>query len=81
MVEGTIKRLDLTSRTALVALSDGKELAVTFPEHANIEVAEPETMGTMGGTIEDLREGFIVELDLQHHADGSCTCVSAVCVS
>lgn len=81
MVEGTIKKLDVASRSALVALSDGKELSVTFPERANIEVAEPETMGTMGGTLEDLREGYIVELDLQHHADGSCTCSSVVCVS
>lgn len=81
MVEGTIKRLDLTSRSAVVALSEGKELTVKFPERVNIEVAEPETMGTMGGTLEDLQEGFIVELDLEHHADGSTSCSSLVCVS
>lgn len=81
MVEGTLKQLDLTSRSAVVALSDGQELAVKFPERVNVEVAEPETMGTMGGTLEDLQEGFIVELDLEHHADGSCSCTSVVCVS
>lgn len=81
MIEGTIKKLDLPSRSAVVTLSDGKELSVRFPERLSIEIAEPETMGTMGGTLEDLQEGFIVELDLEHHADGSCTCASVVCVS
>ena len=81
MIEGTIKSLDLSSRSAIVALSDGKELSVKFPERMNIEIAEPETMGTMGGTLEDLQAGFIVQLDLDHHADGSCSCGSLVCVS
>ncbi|MFQ5830282.1 MAG: hypothetical protein ACE5JD_14160 [Candidatus Methylomirabilia bacterium] len=81
MVEGTIKKLDLSSRSAVVELSDGKELSVKFPERVNIEVAEPETMGTMGGSLEDLQEGFLVELELEHHSDGSCSCASLVCVS
>ncbi|MFQ5898176.1 MAG: hypothetical protein ACE5JN_08010 [Candidatus Methylomirabilia bacterium] len=80
-MEGTIKKLDLASRSAVVGLSDGKELSVKFPERVSVEVAEPETMGEMGGSLEDLQEGFIVELDLEHRSDGSWSCASVVCVS
>lgn len=32
-----------------MATQDNQEIALTFPEGANIEVHEPATMGTMGG--------------------------------
>jgi hypothetical protein len=55
---------------------------LTFAEGANIEVREPTTMGTMGGTLEDLREGYFVEVELgADHADGKCACASLICVS
>jgi hypothetical protein len=48
----------------------------------NIEVREPTTMGTMGGTLEDLREGYFVEVEIEaHDAEGKCACASLICVS
>lgn len=82
MLVGRIKTLDVTNRMAVVTTEDGQDIAVTFPAEALIEVAEPETMGTMGGELEDLHEGFYVEIEVAaHDADGSCICVSLVSVS
>ncbi len=82
MITGRIKTLDVANRRVVIATPEGKEMTLTFPEGANIEVAEPETMGTMGGELEDLQEGYYVEVEVsEYSADGSCTCASLVCVS
>lgn len=82
MIEGQIKKIDLTQRTVTINTQDNQEITLIFPEGANIEVHEPATMGTMGGDLEDLREGYYVEVELSaHDAEGKCTCASLVCVS
>ncbi|RMF87511.1 MAG: hypothetical protein D6736_12640 [Nitrospinota bacterium] len=82
MISGSIKALDVTRRRAVIAGRDGQEIVVTFPEGAIIEVAEPETMGTMGGELSDLQEGFWVEVEVaEQDAEGNCRCTSLVCVS
>ncbi|GIX46344.1 MAG: hypothetical protein KatS3mg131_0555 [Candidatus Tectimicrobiota bacterium] len=82
MITGRIKTLDVANRRAVLATEDGREITLTFPEGATIEVAEAETMGTVGGELADLREGYYVEVELgEHGADGSCACTSLVCVS
>jgi hypothetical protein len=82
MIEARIKRIDLSQRTVLVLTEDGQELTLTFPEGANIEVTEPSTLGTMGGDLRDLREGYFVRVELAHRdADGRCACASLVSIS
>jgi hypothetical protein len=82
VLEGRIKTLDVVNRRAVITTPDNQDIAITFPEEAIIEVAEPETMGTMGGEVADLQEGYYVEVEVAaHDAEGSCTCTSLVCVS
>lgn len=82
MIEGRIKKIDLAHRTAVITTQDNQEVVLTFPKGANIEVREPTTMGTMGGDLEDLREGYLVEVELGvHDADGKCACASLISVS
>ena len=81
MVQGQIRQLDPVNRLAVIALDDGREVTVTFPVEANIEVLEPATMGTMGGTLEDLRVGYWVEAELHEHGNNSCSCSSLICIS
>ncbi|TAJ88933.1 hypothetical protein EPO44_15215 [bacterium] len=82
MIEGQIKKIDLAQRTVMITTQDNQELTLTFPEGANIEVTEPTTMGTMGGDLEDLKEGYFVEVQLgAHDSDGKCSCASLICVS
>lgn len=81
MIQAQIKKVNPAARQAVVATEDGRELTLTFPENANIEVYEPATTGTMGGTLEDLREGYWVEVEIHEHAQGPCTCTSLICVS
>ncbi len=82
MLEGTITKLDMAARTVVVRTGDGRDVTARVPQDAVIEVAEPETMGTMGGELEDLEEGYLVQLDVHEHAgDDACTCVALVCVS
>ena len=82
MIEGRITKLDLGNRSAVVVGEDGKEYAVTFPERMNVEIVEDETMGTQGGELEDLEEGFEVEVQLaSQNEDGSFVCDSVVCIS
>lgn len=82
MIEGRIKKVDPINRIAVITTRADEELTLTFPENANIEVAEPETMGTMGGELDDLREGFEVELEIgEAEQDGRRCCISLVCVS
>ena len=82
MIEARIKKVDLERRTAIVSTEDNREIVITFPQGMNIEVREPTTMGTMGGTLEDLREGYFVEVELGvHDSEGKCACASLICVS
>jgi hypothetical protein len=82
MIEAQIKKIDLASRTAVITTHDGREVTLTFPDGATIEVREPTTMGTMGGDLADLREGYFVEVELgAHESDGKCACASLVCIS
>jgi hypothetical protein len=81
VVTGQIRRLDPAARLAVIALDDGREITVTFPPGANIEVSEPCTMGTMGGTLEDLRVGYWVSVATHEHGDNACSCSSLVCIS
>ncbi|HXG52935.1 MAG TPA: hypothetical protein VNN77_16170 [candidate division Zixibacteria bacterium] len=82
MIEARIKELDPARRRAVITTEDGREIVLTFPEGANIEIREPTTMGTMGGTLEDLREGYFVEVQLgPDDAGGSCACASLISVS
>lgn len=82
MIDARIKKIDLIRRAVTVATPDQQEIVLTFPEGANIEVTEPSTMGTMGGTLEDLKEGYFVRVELGAHDHAeTCSCVSLVCVS
>ena len=82
MLEGTITRLDLDARTVVVRTGDGREVTATVSPNTIIEVSEPETMGTMGGDLEDLEEGYLVQLDVHDATEAhACACVSLVCLS
>jgi hypothetical protein len=82
MLSGKIRKLDLVERTVVVLTDDGKELTAKVPESASIEVSEPNAMGTMGGRLEDLEEGYLVQLEVhQPHEDHPCTCLSLVSIS
>ncbi|MFQ5848346.1 MAG: hypothetical protein ACE5IQ_11840 [Candidatus Methylomirabilales bacterium] len=76
-----MKKLDRLSRTAVIETSDGKEVTLRFPEDLTIEVAEEETMGTQGGSFEDLQEGYLVEFEHAGLDDGSGVCSSLTCIS
>ena len=82
MIAGRIKTLDVANRKGIITTHDGEDVAVTFPDSAVIEVAEPETMGTMGGELADLQEGFEVEIEINEAgSDGNFRCASVLCVS
>jgi hypothetical protein len=82
VIAGRIKKLDVANRKGIITTHEGEDVAVTFPDGAVIEVAEPETMGTMGGELADLQEGFEVELEVtERDADGDFPCSSLLCVS
>ena len=82
MIEGRIKHLDLANRSAMIVESNGNEVTVQFALRANVEIIEPETVGLMGGSLEDLEEGFEVEIEVASlNEDGSIICDSIACVS
>jgi len=82
VIEAQIKKIDLAQRTVTINTQDNQELTLTFPDGANIEVIEPATMGTVGGNLEDLKEGYFVEVELAAHGPGGmCACASLVCIS
>ena len=82
MIEGRIKHLDLANRSALIVESNGNQVTVQFALRANVEIIEPETVGLMGGSLEDLEEGFEVEIEVASlNEDGSIICDSIACVS
>jgi hypothetical protein len=82
MIEGRIAKLDLKNRSAIIVEESGVEHAVTFPERINVEIIEDETMGHQGGELEDLENGFEVEVELaSQNEDGSYVCDSVMCIS
>lgn len=82
MIEGKIRTLDPIARRMVVALADGRELSIRMPPTAAIEIPEPETMGTMGGTLGDLEEGYLVQIEAREaDAEGTLRCESLVCLS
>lgn len=82
MIEGRIKTVDVASRIAVITTEDDKEMVISFSEEADIEVAEEETMGTQGGELADLQEGYYVEVEVgAQDADGRWSCDSLVCIS
>jgi hypothetical protein len=81
MAYGQIRQLDVGQRTAVIALEDGREVTVTFPRDANIEVVEPATLGTMGGTLEDVKVGYWVDASIPESGEGACACSSLTCLS
>jgi hypothetical protein len=81
VIDAQIRRIDLRARTVLVATDEGREVALHVPAGANVEVYEPATGGTMGGTLGDLREGYWVRVDFDERPGGACHCTSIVCVS
>ncbi len=82
MLEGTIDKLDLTNRTAILVDDEGNEITIRFTERTSVEVAEDETVGMMGGELEDLEDGTIVEVEVtEKNEDGSYYCNNIACIS
>jgi hypothetical protein len=82
MLQGKIRKLDVAERTLVVEMADGRHLTTIVPENANIEVSEPNTMGVIAGTLEDLGVGYLVELDIHDATEGHpCTCMNLVSIS
>jgi hypothetical protein len=81
LVNGQIRQVDPARRHVLITVEDGRDLTLALPPDANIEVVEPTTLGTMGGSLEDLKVGYWVRAEF-HEPDGeACACTSLVCVS
>jgi hypothetical protein len=81
LVDGQIRELDPALRRVVLALENGREVTMTVAPDANIEVVEPATLGTMGGTLEDLRVGYWVKAELSEPGVPACSCTSILCVS
>jgi hypothetical protein len=82
MLEGKIRKLDLAARTVVVQTTDGREVTAKLHETANIEVSEPNGMGTMGGRLEDFEVGYLVQLHVHEISENHpCTCTSLVSIS
>lgn len=81
LVDGQIRQLDPANQRLVLALEDGREIALTFHPDSNIEVSEPATLGTMGGTFADLKVGYWVKAEIHEHAENSCSCSSLICIS
>ena len=82
MIEGRISQLDLENRSAVVVEENGNQIQVNFALRTNVEVIEDETVGLMGGELEDLEEGYYVEIEVSSkNDDGSIICDSIACVN
>ena len=82
MIEGRISQLDLENRSAVGVEENGNQFQVNFALRTNVEVIEDETVGLMGGELEDLEEGYYVEIEVaSKNDDGSIICDSIACVS
>ena len=77
MIEGRISQLDLENRSAVIVEENGNQIQVKFALRTNVEVIEHETVGLMGGELEDLEEGYYVEVEVAStNDDGSIMCDS-----
>jgi hypothetical protein len=82
MVEGHIRKIDRAGRTAVIVTRDGKEVPVQFGPHSRFEVCEPASGGLQGGTLDDIGEGYLVQMEVHsHNGDGSCNCAALVSLS
>ncbi len=82
MIEGRISQLDLENRSAIIVEENGNQIKVNFALRTNVEVIEHETVGLMGGELEDLEEGYYVEVEVAStNDDGSIMCDSIASVS
>jgi hypothetical protein len=82
MIEGRISQLDLENRSAVIVEENGNQIQVKFALRTNVEVIEHETVGLMGGELEDLEEGYYVEVEVAStNDDGSIMCDSIASVS
>ena len=82
MIEGRISQLDLENRSAVIVEENGNQIQVNFALRTNVEVIEHETVGLMGGELEDLEEGYEVEFEVASiNDDGSIICDSIACIS
>ena len=82
MIEGRIRELDLENRSAVIVKENGNQIQVNFALRTNVEIIEEETVGLMGGELEDLEEGYHVEIEVAStNEDGSIVCDSIACVS
>jgi len=81
VIDAQIRRIDLPNQTVVVAIEEGREVALQFHPDSNIEVYEPASTGTVGGTLADLREGYWVRIAFDERQGGPCHCSSLVCVS
>ena len=82
MVEGTIRSINHVERTALLETRDGRKVPLQFPRDAHIEVTEPCSGGTQGGVLEDVGEGYIVQVDFHEHGTGeNCHCINLISIS
>lgn len=82
MIHGQIIHIDVESSSATIRTEAGEEHLVRFTQDTDIEVAEPCTLGTMGGTVADLTVGYYVKVALDdHNPDGSRNCSSLVSIS
>ena len=82
MIEGRISQLDLENRSAIIVEENGNRIQVNFALRTNVEVIEHETVGLMGGELEDLEEGYYVEVEVAStNDDGSIMCDSIASVS
>ena len=79
MVKGHIRKIDRLARTAIIETREGKEVPVQFGPHSRFEVNEPASGGLMGGTLDDIGEGYLVQIDVHsHNSDGSCNCAALI---
>ena len=82
MIEGRISQLDLENRSAVIVEENGNKIQVNFTLRTNVEVIDDETVGLMGGELEDLEEGYHVEIEVAStNDDGSIMCDFIACVS
>lgn len=82
MLEGQIRNLNRAERTAVVVTRDGEEVTVLFGPRAHFEVCEHATMGHRGGTLDDIGEGYLVQVEVQsRNDDGTCNCGTLISLS
>jgi hypothetical protein len=80
MIEATVKRVDVAGRTLVIQTADGKEVSLMLRDGTPIEVIEPATTGRIPGSLEDIHEGYLVEVEFAEGAS-PCVCHSLISIS